>query len=282
MGKKKWACVIAAVLAVAVGASVAILLMTKGGGGGGGNANVPEDVEKMIRQYQEMKELAEQAFNEMQDLESEQAVEDAQTYAKEVEEAYEDIETLYSELDEVAKETEAAVDEMSGYYEEYEALYNEMLSFYMQLEKMCEQALGQLAYLDSLVPLLTDMQQLESLAGKVLKAPDAARQGEVVKEIMERSGGMAGHSKATMPVPQAMAGFQEGIQGYSSEIQSIARQMMEVLASGNRQAAAGMIEQLSSSISGMQSQLTAAVDSCLSEILSQLNGISAGVESLLP
>ncbi len=282
MGKKKWACIIAAVLVVAVGVSVAILLMTRNGGEGGGKASAPEDVEKMIQQYEEMKRLAEQAFNEMQDLESEQAVEDAQTYANEIEEAYEDIEELYDELDEVVQETEDAVDELSGYYEEYEALYNEMLSFYMQLEKMCEQGKSVLAYLESLVPLLKDMQQLESMAGKVLKAPAAIQQGEAMQEIVERSAGIAELTKITVPAPQTMAGFQEGMQAYSSEIQSITGQMVEALASGNRQAAAGLIDQLNRSISGIQSQLTAAVASSLNEILSQLNGISAGVESLLP
>ncbi len=123
----------------------------------------------------------------MQDLESQQAAEDAAAYEQELDEAYAAMDQLYQDLDEAARATENAAGQVSETSEDYEALYHEMLAYYDYLEGMYGQAMAQIQYLQSVAPTLEELQQLENLVEKLDKLPAKSPQSERAVVAIDRT-----------------------------------------------------------------------------------------------
>ncbi|MEW6554620.1 MAG: hypothetical protein AB1384_10075 [Actinomycetota bacterium] len=164
---------------VAVIATVVTLALVLGDGGGkeeasgdtAGAGEMTDAEEEMIETYEEIKQDADAAVAEMEDLESQEAASDPDAYEQELEEALTAYDQLLADLDEAAN---AAI-EVS---EDYEELYAYINDYYEYLYGLTEQAVSEMENLLALVPTMQELEQAEGPVERLENLPAAITQAQ--------------------------------------------------------------------------------------------------------
>jgi len=158
------------VVIIAVTVTLVLVLGNSGNGdeeaGEGGTAAE----EKIVETYEQIKQEADAAVAEMEDLEAQEAASDPDAYEQELEEALTAYEQLIADLDEAAN---AAI-EVS---EDYEELYAYIYEYYDYVYDLTEQAVGEIEYLLNLVPTMQGVEQMENLLERLENLPTAGQYG---------------------------------------------------------------------------------------------------------
>ena len=256
-------------------AAVAVTMTLALGGGeepdeSGGTVNE----EEMVEAYEEIKEEAEAALGEMEDIASDEAATDPEVYEQELEEAM----TLYKQLLADLEDAAEAVVEVS---DEYEELYAYIYEYYDYLYDITGQALDELEYLLSLVPTMQELQQLDGLLDKMEKLPAGGRNadlGDQVDQAVQKA--VSNLEKAT--APEALSPYDSEMQSLAQQLDSLAGQIKQGLAGGSGENPSSLADQMSAAVTATQQQLSATVDSLVSGYTSLLSQLEASVESLIP
>ncbi len=263
--------------ACAVTAALAVTLVLVLGGRDGGQENAAEVTsgeEEMLDSYEQIKQEAEAAVSEMQDLESEEATSDPDVCARELEEAREAWEQLYADLEEA---TSYAIEVTGEYAELYEYIYD----YYDYLYDLTEEAVQQIDYLLSLVPTMEEIEQIRQQAEHLKNLPSGGKYEEIMEQIQRNARKVLSSLENKQPPPGTDAYGRE-MSDLARELESVSRQMADSLASGNRDAYNSQLEQMNGAIAQARQQLAASIDSLVAGYASMLSQLEASVQSALP
>lgn len=154
-------------------ALVAVLVVALGRGGGEKAGSSEETSHEEVTQtYEQVKQQADNAVEEMEDHSMEEAVSDPETYEQELQEAEEAFNELYQDLEE-------ASEYLLELGEEYAELYDYIWDYYEYLYGLTEEAVEEIDYLLSIVPSLEQVQELENLLLRLESLPRDNRVAEL-------------------------------------------------------------------------------------------------------
>lgn len=273
--KGKWTrgkvlAVVLPLCAVVIGLAAALVLILTGGESG--ETSKPE--EKLVQDYEKVKEEADAALDEMEDLQSEEVVSDPEAYEQELQEALQAFESLMEDLDEAA---EAAVEVA----EEYEELYSYIYEYYDYLYRLTEEAVDQIEYLLSLAPSLQQMEQVDELLKRMENLPRGSQWDQLLKQVSTRS------QNALEELENLQAQAAPGGAGMEelSQLTQQADAVLEQLVSSAQEGQAGLkslADQLASTLAEIEQQAASAVSSAVSAFSSTLSQMEQAIQSLIP
>jgi hypothetical protein len=239
---------------------------------GGEEGTITE--EEMIDTYEQIKQDAEAAVSQMEDLESGEATSDPAAYEQQLEEAQAAFELLYADLDEFAS---LAVEVTEGYEELNAYIYD----YYEYLYELTGQAINEIEYLMSLVPTFEDLQQFEEIIGRLENLPAGGQFGELSSQLSQKAqqalSGLEGKQ-----IPEGMSGYGVELDSLTTELNSLAQQMSQALSSGNAAAFSSYADQAGAAITQAQQQLSSSINSLVSGYASMLSQLEAAIQSALP
>jgi chromosome segregation ATPase len=237
--------------------------------------------EEIVDTYDEISRQAEEAVAQMKDLESQEAASDPQAYEQEMEEA----ESAFEELAAVSEEAANTIIEVSEdygeLYPEYEDLYTYISDYYAYLEQLTGQAVSQIDYLQSLLPTLEEIQQMEALVGRLENMPATGQFGELSHQLTERAQKALSELEGTQ-APESLNTYGSDMESLAKELDSLTQQMSQALSSGNKPAFSSLAAQMNAAVSQADHQLSATISSLLSGYMSTLSQLEASVQSALP
>ncbi len=272
--KKTLAVVIPVCMAIAAVAVALVLTLGGKDDSGGTEKKDTASEEMMLETYEQIKQEAEKAVSEMDDLESEEAASDPDVYAQELEEAEAAYEQLYNDLEEA---TSYAVEVTEEYAELYEYIYE----YYDYLYDMTEQATQEIDYLLSLVPTMEEIEQMQQQAERLKNLPAGGKYQEILAQLQRNAQKALSSLEGKQP-PSGLGVYGEEMNELAEELESISQQMAKSLASGDKAAYGAQLEEMSAAIAQAQQQLMAGVDSLVSGYASMLSQLEASIQSALP
>ena len=264
------ACVV--IVAVAV-----ILVVVLGGDDTSNDAAGPGESaseEEMIETYEEVKEQADAAAAEMEDLSSEEATSDPEVYEQELEEAL----AAYEELALLVEEAANMAIEVS---EDYAELYAYIFEYYDYLFTLTEEAVGEIEYLMSLLPALEDIQQMQDIVERLENLPAGGQFGELSSQLTQFSQ-KALDKLEGIQVPEEMGAYGSAMESLTQELDSLTQQMAQSLQAGNSAGFASLADEMEAAITQTQQQLSSTVSSLASGYASMLSQLEAAIQSALP
>lgn len=235
----------------------------------GGEAAGYEDI---LAAYEEISQEAEAATAEMEDLESEEAVSDPEAYEQELEEALTAYEELYEDTDEALQELDELATEYDEVYQEYEELYEYINDYYAELLSYANEALSQVEYLQSMLPTLDELQQLESLAERLANLPASGQAGALSSQMAEKLGAVLTQLE-NPDIADEMATYGSWLQPLAQELKSLSQQLSQGSASA-------MAEQLLGAVAQAEQELSAAINALVSGYTSALSQLEAAIQSV--
>ncbi len=275
---KRWstARVLAIVIPVCLAVAVAVVLILVLGNGeapekGSGDAMSQEE---MLEAYEAIRKEAEEAMAEMEDLASEEAASDPETYEQELEEAEDAYKELYQDLEEVT----SYVVEVA---EDYEELYGYIYDYYDYLYELTEQAVEEIDYLLSLVPTLDEMQGMEVLLERLESLPKGGKYGELPSQLSQYAQRALSGMASAQP-PSGTEAYGKEMEALAQELASLAQELAQSISSGDQAAFSALAGEMNAAIAQVQHQLCAGVDSLLGSYASALTQLEAAIESALP
>jgi predicted PurR-regulated permease PerM len=269
------------IAAVAVSTSLVVavlavtMIMVIGGIGGqksGMDGTIGE--EEMVEAYEEIKQDAETAMDEMEDLTSEEATSDPEVYEQQLEETL----TVYNQLLADLEEAIEAVIEVS---EDYEELYAYIYEYYDYLYALTEQAAGEIEYLLSLVPTMQEIQQMEQIVERLGQLPAAGQYGELSTQL-DQAVQKALSNLEGVTTSDTLSSYGSSMESLARQLDSLSQQMNQYLASGNKAAFNSLADQMNATVISMQQQLSSAITSLSSSYTSMLSQLEASIQSALP
>jgi len=261
---------------VVIAAAVTLAVVLGGGGGGEDKAGVSETTgeEEMIETYEEIAQEAETAMDEMEDLESVEAASDPEVYEQELEEAL----TVYNQL---LADLEEAASIAVEVCEDYEELYAYIYEYYDYLYELSEQAVGEIEYLLSLVPTMQEIEQVEALVDRLEQLPAAGQYGEMSAQLGQAVQEALSNLESTA-APDSMSSYGSGVDALAQQLDALAQQMGQALASGDNAAFSSLADQMNAAIASAQQQFSSTVSSLVSGYTSLLSQLEASIELLIP
>lgn len=261
---------------VAVAAAVTLAVVIGGGGAGEDKASAGERAgeEEMIETYEEIKQGAETAMDEMEDLESAAAASDPEVYEQELEEAL----TVYNQLLADLSEAANAVVEVS---EDYAELYAYIYEYYDYLYELSEQAVGEIEYLLSLVPTMQEIEQVKSLVDRLEQLPAAGQYGELSTQLGQAAQDALSDLEGTA-APDSLSSYGSGVDALAQQLDAVAQQMSQALASGDTASFSSLADEMNAAIASAQQQFSSTVSSLLSGYTSLLAQLEASISAAMP
>ena len=280
-GEKRWTkgkilAVAIPVGLVVIGVVVTLALVLGGGNAGDSQAGQGEPVgeDEMVETYEEIKEQAGEAAAEMEDLGSQEAASDPDTYEQELEEAL----AAYEELALLVEKAANMAIEVS---EDYAELYAYIYDYYDYLYTLTEQAVGDIEYLMSLLPALEDMQQMQDIVERLENLPAGGPLGELSSQLTQFAQKALVKLEETQ-VPEGMSVYGSEMEALARELDSLAQQMAQALQSGNNAGFASLADQMDAAITQAQQQLSSTVNSLVSGYANMLSQLEAAIQTALP
>ncbi len=257
-------------------AALAVVLAIALGVGHGEKAEKPEgdSQEEIMETYEEVKEQAEKAMQEMEDLSTEEATSHPETYEQDLQEAEEAFDELYREL-------EQATDYTVELGEEYMELYDYIWDYYDYLYDLTEQAAQEIDYLLALVPSLDQIQGLEETVKRLENLPKGGKLGELSTQLTKYAQQALSGVQSAKP-PASMGASGEELTALFEELQSLAQKTAQSLAGGNTSAIQSLADEITSTIADIEGQLSSAAASLISSYEAVVGQLEAAIESALP
>jgi len=270
--KGKMLALIIPICLVVIAAAVTLIIVLGDGGAGEKKAGADETVseEEMIETYEEIKQEAGTAMDEMEDLESVEAASDPEVYEQELEEAL----TVYNQLLADLEEAANAAVEVS---EDYVELYSYIYEYYDYLFDLTEQAVGEIEYLLSLVPTMQEIEQVKNLVDRLEQLPAAGQNGELSAQLGQAVQEALADLESTA-APDSMSSYGSGMDALAQQLDSLA----QATASGDNADFASLADQINAAIASAQQQFSATVSSLVSGYTSLLSQLEASISSAMP
>ncbi|MBN2026399.1 MAG: hypothetical protein JW854_06555 [Actinobacteria bacterium] len=261
---------------VVITAAVTLTVTLGGGGGGDDKAAASETMseEEMIEYYEEIKQEAETALDEMEDLESVEAASDPEVYEQELEEAL----TVYNQLLADLGEAANAVVEVC---EDYEELYAYIFEYYDYLYELSEQAVCEIEYLLTLLPTVQEIEQVKNLVDRLEQLPAAGQYGELSAQLGQAVQDVLANLEGTA-APDSLSSYGSGMDALARQLDALSQQMGQALASGDKAALASLADQIDASIASAEQQFSSTVSSLVSGYTSLISQLEAGISSAMP
>src|SRR4030042_1543372 len=171
--------------------------------------------EEILQAYEDISKQAQEAMASMQQLESQDPTSDPQVYEEQVLETQTEFEELTILVEEAANSVIEVSEDYAELYAEYEELYNYIVDYYAYVDQFTQEAISQLQYLESIVPTLEEMQQLEELTNRLKNLPATGQSGELASKLSQRSQKALAHLKTTTP-PSSMGSYSNRMQSLTT------------------------------------------------------------------
>ncbi len=267
---KVLAVVIPLCLLLAGGAVAAILIIGKDSGDGGASAEI-------ISTYEEISKQAEAAMEEMDDLGEAALVED---YEQQLAEAEAALNAMVADVDAAAAAVEEAASSVEETSEEYEALYMQIEAYYAYLESLYAQAIEEVAYLQSIVPALEELQDVEDSLNAIQRNPGGTRSDQTTQLLAE----MQAYAKALadMTTEDPYGNIDDVLESASNDFNGSFTSLVASIASGDAARAAQQAGSISTTIDATISSITSEVASVVGSYASMLDSLASGVTAAIP
>ena len=165
-------------------------------------------------------------------------------------------------------EVSSAAGALSDTAAQYQQLYAQISAYYVYVEQLAQEALGQVKYLQSLIPSFQEMEQYQKLVTRIETAPPAVQR--------QLSGRLSHRAQAAMaklnanPAPQSLASHAAGVQSIAQMMNGMTGQIEQALGTGNKQALSDLSARLNNTIAETQINLAAG-------LTNNVTGLSAGL-----
>lgn len=294
---KVLAVVIPICLVVAAVAVTLVLVLGKTKTAENGSSSAPSQ-EGIVKTYDELNKQAEAAVAELEKLASQEALAAASSTSPEPTAtsltAYQqelaalnqtfaqlaaDVSEAAAAVEQAAASVETASSAVTTTAQEYQQLYAQISAYYAYLEQLTNQAVSQLQYLQSTVPALQDIQQVQTLVQGMSNTPPLpARRAELQSQLSARAQGVLSRLQTNQP-PQTMGQYGTTLQSLAGQVNGIAQQAGQALASGNKASIDALAEQMNAAVDQAERQLSADLGSAFSGYSSQLSAQAGQVDA---